>query len=139
MKREAELVRFCWAIVGLMASGCVPPVPPEAPLPAAPPALYEEEIKPVEKLDVAIIDLTETPSADRRTITVSGRLVNRGTRVTREVRVHVEVLDKDGAVIIRAEPSPSTETIAPGSTATFSVSFESQPDIDRYHVEAISR
>lgn len=96
-------------------------------------------MKPVEKLEMAIADLTETPSLDRKTVTVTGTLVNRGARATRELYVHVEALDRNGAVVLSADPVPSTKAIAPGATGSFSVTFENRPDVDRYHVEAIGR
>jgi hypothetical protein len=65
--------------------------------------------------------------------------VNRGTRATRQVRVHVEALDKGGAIVVSADPVPSTQLIAPGSTSVFAVTFENRPEIDSYHAEAISR
>jgi hypothetical protein len=120
-------------------SGCVPPaqIPPPAPPPT--PVLTEEQIAPVERLDVAIIDFHETPNPDRKTVMVTGTLVNRGTRATRVVRVHVEALNKDGVVVVGADPTPSTQSIAPGTTATFAAEFENRPEIDRYHAEALSR
>lgn len=126
-------------VVAASLISCVPPAPltPAAAPPT--PALSEEAIAPAERLDVAIIDFHETPSADRKTVTVTGTLVNRGTRATRQVHVHVEALDKGGAVVVSADPVPSTQLIAPGSTSTFSVTFENRPEIDRYHAEAISR
>jgi hypothetical protein len=126
-------------VIGSAATACVPPAP--VPPPAAPPtpALSEEVIAPVERLDVAIIDFHETVSPDRKTVTVTGTLVNRGTRATHEIRVHVEALDKGGAVVASADPVPSTQLVAPGSTSTFAVTFENRPEIDRYHAEAFSR
>lgn len=118
---------------------CVSPAPVTPPPPPPARAFAEEEIKPEERLDVEIIDLHETPSPDRKTVMVTGTLLNRGTRATREIHLHVEALDKDGAVVVSANPSPSTQRIAPTSTGTFTVMFENRPDIDRYHVEAISR
>ena len=126
------------ALVG-GAISCVPPAPPTPPAPPPAPAFSEEVIKPPERLDVAIIDFNETPSVDRKTVLVTGTLVNRGTRTTNNVQVHVEALDKNGAVVASVNPLPSTQLIAPGLTATFSATFESRPEIDRYHAEAISR
>jgi hypothetical protein len=125
--------------LAIAATACVRPaqMPPPAPPPA--PVLTEEQLAPVERLDVAIIDFHETPSADRRSVTVTGTLVNRGTRATRVVHVHVEALNKDGAVVVSADPAPSTQSIAPGTTATFAAVFANRPDIDRYHAEALSR
>jgi hypothetical protein len=115
------------------------PVPLAPPLPLPPPPIVEEEIKAVEKPNIGIVDLNETPSEDRRTVTVTGTLVNRGTGTTHEVYVHVEALERNGAVLVSADSDPTTELIAPGSTAHFSVVFENRADVDRYHVEAISR
>ena len=144
MKQSAQqrrLTRRTLISVALstVVSACVPPahIPPPAPPPT--PALSEEEIAPVERLDVAIIDFHETRSPDRTTVTVTGTLVNRGTRATRVVQIRVEALDKDGAVVVSADPAPSTQSIAPGTTATFAAVFENRPDIDRYHAEAMSR
>jgi hypothetical protein len=123
----------------LVATACVPPAPVTPPAPRPTPVLSEEEISPPQRLDVAIIDFHETPSADRKTVTVTGTLVNRGTRTTNQVRVHVEALDKNGVAVLSADPVPSTQLIAPDSTATFSALFENRPEIDRYHAEAISR
>ncbi len=128
-----------WFVALAALISCVPPAPLAPPPPPTPRPISEEAIQPVETLETAIIDLNESRSPDGKTVTVTGTLVNRGTRATREVHVHVEALDKDGAVIVSADPAPSTNRIAPDSTATFSVTFESRPDIDRYHAEAISR
>lgn len=128
-----------WAMA-LVALGCAPPRP-QAPVvaPSATPALSEEAIKPVERPQLAIVDLDERPGPDRHTITVAGTLVNRGTGPTRTVYVHVDAVDHNGAVILSTDSEPSTEAIAPGGTANFSVSFENRPEIEHYHVEAISR
>jgi hypothetical protein len=132
-------VLMLFAIGPIWGVCCVPPAPLSPPPPPTPRPIYEEAIQPVETLEIAIVDLNESRSPDGKTVTVTGTLVNRGTRATREVNVHVEALDKGGAVIDSADPAPSTNRIAPDSTATFSVTFESRPDIDRYHAEAISR
>ena len=128
-----------WVALTALTGACVPPaqIPPPAPPPT--PALSEEEIAPVERLDVAIIDFHEAPSPDRKTVMVAGTLVNRGTRATRVVHVRVEALDKDGGVVVSADPAPSTQSIAPGTTAMFAAVFENRPEIDRYHAEAMSR
>jgi hypothetical protein len=119
---------------------CTPPAPAPPPPPvAATPPLSEEEIKPLERPNIAITDLDETAGPDGKTVTVSGMLVNRGRGATREVYVHVEALNRDGAVVQFADSEASTELIQSGSTAAFSVKLENRPDIDRYHVEAVSR
>jgi hypothetical protein len=139
--RSGPAYRCCvFALAGALVAACTPPAPPSAPARAEPALpIYEEELKPVAKPHLAIIDLVETPTADKKTVTVSGRLVNRGTGTTRQVYVHVEALDHNGAVLISADSEPSTEAIAPGASGSFSVTLENRRDVDRYHVEAISR
>src|SRR5206468_1442507 len=90
-------------IISVGVAACRHPMPPAAASHAAPPPqLREEEIRVLLKPQIAIVDLTETPSADKKTMTVSGALVNRGTGATREVYVHVDVLDRNGAVLATA-------------------------------------
>lgn len=127
------------ATVALLAS-CAPPVAPPLPPPMVPtPAVSEEEIRPVVRPNLAITDLSEIRSADGKSVTVTGTLVNRGTGPSHQVYVRVEALNRDGAVIVSADSEPTSEVIEPGSTARFSVMLENRPDIDRYHVEALSR
>jgi hypothetical protein len=134
---QATLLLAC-AVV--LATSCATPAPPSTPLPPPlPPPISEETLRPVERPKIEITNLNEIASADHKTVTVTGTLVNRGMGPTRAVYVHVEALDKDGAVVVSADSDPSTETVQPGGTGTFSVMFENRPGIDRYHVEAISR
>jgi hypothetical protein len=136
--RAGRSVALVLLLVTVLA--CAPPTPPQPPPPvAATPPLSEEEIKPLERPNIAITDLSETASPDGKTVTVSGMLVNRGRGATREVYVHVEALNRDGAVVQFADSEPSTELIQPDSTAAFSVKLENRLDVDRYHVEAVSR
>lgn len=139
MNRDRMILPSLMLVAASWATACVPPAPVAPPAPPPTPAFSEEQLKPPERLDVAIIDFKETPSAERGTVLVTGTLVNRGTRTTSDVRVHVEALDKTGAVVASVSPVPSTQLIAPGSTASFSATFENRPEIDRYHAEAISR
>jgi hypothetical protein len=118
---------------------CVPPAPPEISRPVPSPPISEEEIKPDETLKIEIVDLNEAANSDGKTVTVSGRLLNRGTRPTRQVSVQVEALDKNGAVVARAAADPAAQLIPPDSTVPFTATFETRPDIDRYRVEAVAR
>lgn len=137
--------RRCIALVvplGLaLVSTCTPPKPPPPlPPPVAPtPPLSEEELKAVERPDIAITDVNEVPSPDHHSVTVSGTLLNRGRGATREVYVHVEAINRDGAVVQAADSEPTTEAIPAGSTATFAVKLENRADIDRYDVKAVAR
>jgi hypothetical protein len=125
--------------VALLAS-CAPSVAPRLPPPMVPtPVISEEEIRPVVRPNIAITDLNELPSPDGKSVTVTGTLVNRGTGPSREVYVHVEAINRDGAVMVSADSEPTSEIIGPGSTARFSVMLENRSDVDRYHVEALSR
>ena len=132
------------SLVVLVLAAFASCTPPQAPAPSTPPPLptpplSEEEIKPIERPYIAITDLNETPSADGKRVTVSGTLVNRGDGPTREVYVHVEALNREGTVVQAADSTPTTELIAPGSSAGFSVTLENRADVDRYHVEAVVR
>jgi len=124
----------------LCLGACAAPAPPAPlPLPTPTPPLVEEELMPIERPKIEILDFTETPSTDRKVVTLVGTLVNHGTRATRAVYVHVEALNTDGGVVLSADSEPSTETIAPGATGRFTVTIENRTDVDRYHIEAISR
>lgn len=129
-------------VIGLVLAvlaGCTPPPAPAPPPPLPTPPLSEEDLRPIERPRIVITDLNESPSSDKKVVSVSGRLVNRGSGTTREVYVHVEALNRDGAVVQSADSEPTTELIAPGSTADFAVTLENRGDVDRYHVEAVSR
>jgi len=127
-------------LASALVSACIPPAPPPAPARAAAPLpISEEDITPVQKPEIAIIDVNETAGPDKKTVIVSGVLVNRGTGATRQIYVHVEALDRNGAVLVSADSEPSTAAIAAGATGRFAVTFENRADVDRYHVEAISR
>lgn len=124
----------------LACSACTAgrPLPPPPPAPR-PPALTEEDVRPVERPRVEVLAVDETAGADGQTVTVSGTLVNRGTGVTREVAVRVHALDAAGAVVRTADTRPVSEIIAPGATTTFFVTMENRPEVRSYHVEVISR
>ena len=139
MSTSRTVARMLTLVATVHLVACVPPVPPERPRPEPTPPIVEEDLKPAETVEIGITDLNDKRGTDGKTLTLTGTLVNRGTRTTREVAVHVEALDQDGAVVASADPDPSTQIIAPGSTATFSVVFESHPTIDHYHVEAVAR
>jgi hypothetical protein len=133
---------ICLAALASLLPGCVPRQPPEPPRQPAPPpprVLYEEDLKPVERPQILITDVNETLSEDRRTAIVNGTLVNRGNGATHELAITVWGLDKVGAEVAQRQAVPSTQRIPPGGTATFTANFERRPEIDHYHVEAVSR
>ena len=129
-----------WGLLAAGAMACTPPPSPPAPIRVtAPQPLYEEDLRPVTRPNLVITDLTETPSADKTTVIVAGVLVNRGSGPTRDVFVQVNALDREGRVVISTGSQVSTSSIPPGGTGRFSVTIEDRPEVDRYHVEAISR
>lgn len=141
MERPLLRLGAAGALLACLATACVAPAPLPIPVatPAAPPPIREEALKPVGTVRLDIRGFAGTPSADHKTVTVGGTLVNNGTRTTHEVSVHVQALDRSGAVLMSADARPSTQAIAPGGTATFSVRFDTRPAIDSYHAEAIAR
>ncbi|MBI3786486.1 MAG: hypothetical protein HY270_24115 [Deltaproteobacteria bacterium] len=141
MRYAARALLGSLALLALTYS-CVPRQPPEPLLPPPPPppkVLVEEEIKPVERPEIIISDFSEQVSEDRKTATVTGTLINRGNGATHQVTISVSALDKDGHEVDRREATPSTQRIAPETTATFVSTFDRRPEIDHYHVESISR
>jgi len=134
MKRRNLL----WMMAGLLLS-CTPPAPNQPPPLLPTPQISEEEIRPPRMLQLAILNLDEQPSGDRRSVTLTGTILNRGERATRQVYVHVDALNRDGAIVLSSDLPPSTERIAPGGTGSFSATFDNRPEIDHYHVEAVAR
>ena len=121
-------------------TSCAAPAP--RPLPPPPPAarpLSEEELKPLERVSLAITGHDEIPSPDGKTVTVTGTVANRGTKPTPQVVVHVEALNSDGVIVLSGDSEVTSEVIPPGGTASFSVKLENRADVDRYHVEALAR
>jgi hypothetical protein len=141
MKHPLPHLGAAGILLACVATACVTPapLPTAASTPAPPPPIQEEAITPAGTVRLDIIDFAGTPSADHKTVVVGGTLVNNGTRATREISVRVDALDRGGAAIMSADAKPSTQVIAPGATATFSVRFEKRPGIDSYHAEAIAR
>ncbi len=135
-----HVLRFTF-LPALLAACLKPPVhppPPAVPTPN-PGIVYEEDLRPVEKTRIEIIDLRETPSPDKARMTITGTLINRGTKTTSELSVRVEALDEAGDVVLGVSAVPDTERIAPGATGTFAVTFDHRPGVTSYHVEAIAR
>jgi hypothetical protein len=132
---------FCGGLAVLTAA-CKAPVP--LPLPPAPTPVsgiyYEEELRAAQQVRVEIGNLQETVSADKRQVTVSGSLVNRGTRPTSAVSIRVSGLDLTNRRVISVYGEPSSNTIAAGGgTATFTATLDNRPEVVRYHVEAIAK
>lgn len=132
-------------VVGIfvcLASACTRSPAPR-PLPPAPPPtpaeLHESPLVAPGQIELEITDWHEAPSPDKKTVTLTGRLINGGDRTTRAVAVTIDGRDANDAVVLSAKAAPSTDTIPPDGTATFSVTVENRPDVVRYHVEALAR
>ncbi len=127
-----------------LLAACAAPAPAPAPPPVVPPPaaklFYEEPLPPAGKLMLEISGLDETRSEDRQRVTVTGMVINRGTRPTSELRVEVQALDAAGKAVLSTLATPSTERIAAGGgVATFSATLENRPEVRQYHVEATGR
>lgn len=126
------------ALLSLLAAACggsqQPPLP--FPEPTRPP-LVEEELKPDGRADVTILDLNEEPAADKKKVVVSGTLLNRGTRATRRIIVHVQALDANGKVLGETQAFATPEAIETGNSGRFRVEMDSLADVQDYHVEVL--
>jgi hypothetical protein len=124
----------------LVLAGCVPREPPEPlpppPLPA-PQVLHEEEIKPIERPELVILDIEEVREGKR--ITLTGTIINRGTGPARDLQVTVRVVDVQGATLLTTAAVPGTTRLAAGATTAFTARFERPENADEYRVEAVSR
>jgi len=126
-----------WSLSGCLRSPVPRPAsPPPTPAPAV---LHEDALPPPERLELQISNWEETPSPDRRHVTLTGRLTNRGDRTTHDVSVTIQALDAQDAVVLSVNATPSTNAIAPDGTATFAVTVDNRPEVARYHVEALAR
>lgn len=126
----------------VLLPACRKPAPVPLP-PAWTPAAgiyYEEELRAVQQVRVAITDLKETVSADERQVIITGTLVNRGSRPTSGVSVKVSGLDLTNRPVISVYGAPATSQIAAdGGITTFTATLDNRPDVIRYHVEAIAK
>jgi hypothetical protein len=130
---------------GLLATlcllvSCTPPVPVRLGVPPPPaPVLQEENVPPVERPEIEILDLQQTPTPDRKRVTLTGTLRNQGNAETHQLMIRIEAQDKERAVVLSADAQPSSDEVPPGGTATFTATVDNRPEVVRYHVEAIAR
>ena len=116
------------------------PPPPPPPMPPTPGIYYEENLQPEPTVRLEIIGLDDAKDPATQRVTVTGTLVNRGTRPTAQVSVKVTALDENGDEVISVAAVPSTDRIgAEGGTATFTADLGVNPAIRSYHVEAIAK
>lgn len=116
------------------------PPPPPPPPPAAAAAIQEENLQPDPIIRLEIIDLHDTRDEKTNRVTVTGTLINRGTKPTSQVNVKLTALDEQGLMIVSVAAVPSTDRIAAdGGTAKFSAEIDYIPAIRTFHVEALAR
>lgn len=124
----------------LLLTGCVPrepvePLPPP-PLPT-PQILHEEEIEPIERPNLVILDIQEV--RDGKRVAITGTIINRGTGPARDLQVTVRVIDIEGTTLLTTAAAASTTVLAAGATTSFAASFERPQNADEYRVEAVGR
>jgi hypothetical protein len=134
----APMTRRGFVLGCLLLSACKPPAP--RPVSLAPtPALQEEALRPIERPQLRILDLHETPSPDGKRIMLTGTLKNDGVGPTHELVINIEGRDDNNAVVCSAQAVPSTEEVLPGDTVSFTATLDNRPETVDYHVEAIGR
>ena len=109
------------------------------PPPQPPPTIAEQPLPPSTTIELSVTPPRHTNSADGRQIFIEGKVRNRGSRPTREVKVWVSGLDASGNVVVKAETLPTVQLIPPGGSADYLVRLPNDPTIRRFHVEAIGR
>ncbi len=129
------------AVVVFVLSACARPAPAPMPPPPTPVAgiYYEEELRPVEQVQVEITGFEETPTANGQLVIVAGTLVNRGAKATTALQVRINALDEHDEVVMSVYAATSSEQVAVNGEATFSATMLNRPEVRRYHVEAIAR
>lgn len=124
----------------LAVIGACTPIEPAPPPERRPPRIdSEQDLPPVERPRVEIIDLQETPEPESGRVRINGTLINFGKAATVQVSVKVRAVDGAGQVVNMIYGVPSTQTIFPGGSATFTAWLDDRPEVRRYHVEAVVR
>lgn len=129
------------AIVVSMCAGCVAPAPPEPPRPPEPPPpkiLVEEEIRPVERPDLVILEVKEEPKSDGQ-VEVVGTVLNRGPGTARNLVVTVHLLDAGGNELAVLPAEVSRATLEANATASFRLATTRPPTTASYHVVAVAQ
>ena len=87
-----------------------------------------------------ISNLTNTVSADKKTVIVTGKLRNVDQeRSTDNVIVWVTAVNGRGEEVSRRMTLPSPQPIEPGRTATFQVQLGNQDDAVDFRVQVVSK
>jgi predicted Ser/Thr protein kinase len=90
-------------------------------------------------LDVEILDLQDSVSTDKRTLTVAGKLKNRGTSPIERLTVIVQALDEGENLVSEESGVPTPQPLPPGDVATFRVSMANSRHVQSFHVLALPR
>jgi len=126
----------------LVASGCVPPAPPEPPRPPAPPPpkiLVEEDLRPLERPELVILDVQERPASEPDMVEVTGTILNRGNGRAAGLRVTVHVLDEHGNELAALPAEVEQDTLEANATVRFLLRMPRHPQARRYEVVAVAR
>lgn len=114
------------------------PPPPPPKIVDEPPPLREETIaRPGPEL--ALGPIGHTVSADGQIVFVEGKVRNRGTRPTREVRITVSGLDDQGQPVVSVVTTSTPELLNPGTSAGYIARLPNLPTIRTFHVEAVGK
>lgn len=140
MVRRAAVLVLAVALSACIREPELPPPPPPPPVPPTPGLYYEEDLQPDPTVRIEIIDLGDEVDRERNRVTVTGTLINRGTKATSQVSVKLHALDEQGDTLLSVAAVPSTDRIpANGGRARFTAEFDHNPAIRSYHVEALAR
>ena len=99
-----------------------------------PPAITSKSIP-----DIEILDLSDSLSKNRRTLTVEGKVQNRGSAEVQRLVVLVQALDDSGDVVNEGDGVPQPLPLPPGNSASFRISMSNNSKIRSFRVVALPR
>lgn len=139
-RRLALVLPLLLALAACIREPELPPPPPPAPRPPTPSIYFEENLQPDPTVRIEILDLRDEVNQQTKRVTVTGTMINRGTKATSQVSVKLSALDEHGNTVVSLSALPSTDRIpANGGTARFTAEIDLNAAIRRYHVEAVAR
>jgi hypothetical protein len=89
--------------------------------------------------EVEIVDLSDTPTRDKRGLMVEGKLRNRGAGAIERLVVLVQGLDEAGNVVAEEDGVPAPQPLAPGELAFFRLRMANDGAIRSFRVQAFPR
>lgn len=89
--------------------------------------------------EVDIVDLSDTPTRDKRSLLVQGQIRNRGGGAIERLVVIVQALDEAGNVVAEEDGVPSPQPLPPGELAFFRVRIANEHSIRGFRVQAFPR